>query len=85
MNPKPFTLRQLDWMAQGRQESDWAQTLALIESVLNIFRSTGRFNIQQLMPAWLRREIARARAADVSPEEAKANMDTLNALVGGMG
>lgn len=36
INPDPFTLRELDWMLQGRGEFEWSMTSSLMALQINM-------------------------------------------------
>jgi len=42
INPDPFTLRELLWMAEGKGRENWNHTAALLATMINIMRSKGR-------------------------------------------
>ena len=50
MNPGPFTWRELVWMAEGRQRSEWEQTAKLIAEVKNMANSGPPFQPWQFNP-----------------------------------
>ena len=41
MNPGPFTLRELDWMAKGKRFDSWDRTSLVAATIHNSFRGPG--------------------------------------------
>ena len=42
VDPRPFTLRELLWMADGAQRSEWSRTSAMMAHLANINRDPKR-------------------------------------------
>lgn len=83
LDPGPYSLRQLFWMAEGRRSQEWSRTSTLCALIANVNRDSRRrsvpFSFYDFLPGDLQKSFGKPRDRTFT----KSDLHALKSMFGG--